>query len=430
MTADTGTKRAGRAGYVGVLANASFRVLFATRSLATIADTLRTLALSVLVFSLTGSVLLGALAYGISFIPQLIGGTLLGAVADLMRPRLLITIGYGVECGTGLLLALVDLPAWSSLLLVAVVSAVTPVFNGASSRAVADVLSGDSYVIGRSLSNLASSAAQLIGLAGGGVAVAALGGRHAMLVSAVLHLVAAAWARFGLGILPSAGRSQEGGARAVVRRSWTGNWHLLLDPTTRTLILAQWLPPAFVTGAESLVVPYVSARGLSSQSAGLLLACLPVGMMVGSLVVGRILEPATRERLLVPLIAMLGLPLVGFAVTGLPAAACAVLLVLAGIGFSYSLGIQRRFREVVPEASRGQAFSLLATGVMTFQGLSPALAGAAAGVLSVADVIALCGGATVVVAVVFQFRASAVMGWLAADGHADDVKATEGLSRD
>jgi MFS family permease len=394
-----------------VLANPSFRVLFATRSLATIADTLRTVALSLLVFSLTGSTLLGALAYGISFIPQLIGGSLLGAVSDRLAPRRLITVGYTVEFATGLLLGLGSPPVWLSLSLVAVVASVTPVFTGASSRAVADVLTGDSYVVGRSLSNLASSASQLIGLAGGGVAVAALGGRHAMLVSAGLHLTAAAGVRLRLTNLPIKSRPQARGARAAVRQSWTGNRRLLVDPTTRTLILAQWLPPAFVAGAESLIVPYVSIRGLPAETAGLLLACLPAGMMVGSLVVGRFLAPVVRERLLVTLMAMLGLPLLAFAAAGLPVALCAALLVLAGSGFSYGLGIQRRFREVVPEANRGQAFSLLATGLMTAQGVSPVLAGALAGVVPVEDVIALAGAATAAVALAFHFRAAAVMGW-------------------
>jgi predicted MFS family arabinose efflux permease len=411
MDADIATQPATRATYLGVLANPTFRVLFTTRSLAIVADTLRTVALSVLVFTLTGSTLLGALAYGISFIPQLVGGSLLGALADRMAPRLLIAFGYTAEFGVGLLLALLNLPVWLSLALVALVASVTPVFNGASSRVVANVLTGDGYVVGRSLSNLASSASQLIGFAGGGVAVAALGGRHAMLVSAVLHLMAAAWVGLRLSDLPTESRPQERGARAAVRQSWTGSRRLLVDSTTRTLILVQWLPAACVTGAESLIVPYVSIRRLPPESAGLLLACLPLGMMVGSLVVGRLLGPVVRERLLVTLITAVGLPLTAFAVAGLPVALCAALLIVAGTGFSYGLGIQRRFREVVPEANRGQAFTLLSTGLMTAQGVTPPLAGALANVVPVGDVIALAGTATLAVAVAFRLRAATVMGW-------------------
>src|SRR4051812_12239604 len=86
--------------YGGVLADTSFRVLFTTRTLAIPADTVRIVALSVLVFAVTGSPLLAAVAYGISFLPQLIGGSLLGAVADLVSPRQLLALGYGIEFGS------------------------------------------------------------------------------------------------------------------------------------------------------------------------------------------------------------------------------------------------------------------------------------------------------------------------------------------
>ena len=387
--------------YAGVLAHTPYRVLFATRTLAITADTLRIVALSVLVFALTGSTLLAAVAYGISFLPQLIGGSLLGAVADLLPPRQLIAAGYGVEFGSGLLLALADLPVGVSLALVAAVSMVTPLVNGAAGRVVADGLDGESYVLGRSLLNLASSSAQLIGMAGAGAAVAVLGAHHAMLVSAVLHFLAAAWVRFRLPDLRISGR----GLSSAVRRSWTGNRQLLRDRTIRTLILAQWLPPACVTGTESLLVPYVAVRGLPVAAGGLLLACLPVGMMIGSIVIGRVVGPSSRRRLLLPLMTVVGLPLVGFVITGLPVVLCGALLVIAGTGFAYGLTIQQRFRDVVPEDVRGQAFSLLSTGLMTAQGISPALAGALSGLLPVSVVIALCGAISVTSAALFHLRA-------------------------
>ncbi|QUQ67775.1 MFS transporter [Kutzneria sp. CA-103260] len=389
--------------YAGVLANTAFRVLFTTRTLAVTADTVRIVALSVLVFAVTGSPLLAAVAYGISFLPQLIGGSLLGAVADLLPPRQLIALGYGVEFGSGLLLGLVDLPIWLSMTLVAAVSTVTPLVNGAVGRVVADVLDGESYVLGRSLLNLASSAAQLVGMAGAGAAVAVLGAQHAMLVTAGLHLVAAAWVWLRLPDLRVS--PGERGALTALRRSLTGNRELLRDRTIRALILAQWLPPACVTAAESLIVPYVAARGLPTQTGGLLLACLPVGMMIGSLVIGRVVGPEQRRRLMVPMMAVVGLPLLGFAVADLPVEVCGALLVLAGVGFAYGLPIQQRFRDVVPTAGRGQAFGLLSTGLMTAQGISPAVAGALAGVVPVSHVIALCGVGAVLTALVFRLRA-------------------------
>jgi predicted MFS family arabinose efflux permease len=162
-------------------------------------------------------------------------------------------------------------------------------------------------------------------------------------------------------------------------------------------MLAQWLPPAFVTGAESLLVPYSHARNLPDSMPGLLLASVPVGMILGEVVVGRLLPPGARERLVVPLVVILGLPLLAFVATPGPVLAGALLLI-SGTGFAYCLGIQRKFLDAVGEYRRGQAFGLLAAGLMTCQGLGPAVFGALAEVIPAGTSIAAAGAVTVLTA--------------------------------
>jgi predicted MFS family arabinose efflux permease len=383
--------------YRQVLAEPRFRLLFLTRSLAIGADTLRTVALSVLIFAITRSPLLAAITYGVAFLPQAIGGTLLGAMADRVRPRPLITAGYGLEAAAAAALALAGLPAGGSLALVAALATLTPVFGGASGRLIAETLSGDAYVLGRSLANIAASASQLLGLAAGGATVAALGARHALLVTAACHLVAAAatWAR--LPDLPAT--AQPAGPRrgSVLRQSWAVNRQLITDPAVRILLLATWLPPALLTGAESLIVPYAAQHHFAAGAPGLMLACVPAGMIAGDFAAGRLLRPATRERLTIPLMMLAGLPLLAFAAgPSLPAAAG--LLAVTGIGPAYILGIQRRFLAAVPAPVLGQAFGLLTTGLMTFQGAGPALFGTATQIIPPGQAMALAGAATVITA--------------------------------
>ncbi|XHM65607.1 MFS transporter [Streptomyces nigra] len=177
-----------RATYRQVLAEPRFRLLFATRTIAITAGSLRITTYSVLVFAVTGSALLSALAFGIGFFPQLFGSLLLGSLADRLPPRALIAGGYALECAAALLLALVQMPIAASLGVMALVALATPVYGGASSRLVAQWLKGDAYVLGRSLNNIASSGAQLFGLALGGAIVAALGPHRALAVSAALYL--------------------------------------------------------------------------------------------------------------------------------------------------------------------------------------------------------------------------------------------------
>jgi MFS family permease len=386
-----------QATYRQVLAEPQFRLLFLTRSLAIGADTLRTVALSMLIYTATGSPLLAAVTYGIAFLPQAIGGTLLGALADRARPRPLIVAGYCLEAGTAAALALAGLPAGASLALVAAIATLTPVFAGATSRLIAETLTGDAYVLGRSLANIAASAAQLLGLAAGGATVAALGSRDALLVTAACHLAAAAAIRAWLPGLPAAPKPPGRPRVPVLKQSWSVSGQLITDPAVRVLLLAACLPPAFLTGAESLIVPYAAEHHFAAGSPGLLLACVPVGMIAGDFAAGRLLRPATRERLVIPLMLVAGLPLLAFA-AGPCIPAAAGLLIVTGIGPSYLLGIQRRFLDAVPAAVLGQAFSLLSTALMTFQGVGPVLFGAATLVTPPGRAMALAGLAIIVTA--------------------------------
>ncbi|MFH9236778.1 MFS transporter [Streptomyces anulatus] len=387
--------------YREVLAEPRFRLLFSTRAVAITADALRITTFSVLVFSSTGSALLSAVAFGIGFIPQLFGSLLLGSLADRLPPRALITGGYALTCATALLLALVRMPVAASLGVVALVSLATPVFHGASSRLVAQSLEGDAYVLGRSLNNIASGGAQLFGLALGGAAVAALGPRRALAVSAVLYLGCALAIRIRLprlqagefGGTPGSAGSDGGAVRASLR----GAGLLLRGRTVRRLMLAQWLPVALVAGAEGLIVAYAGERRFAPGWYAVLMGCLPVGMLVGDLLVGRFLRPRARERLVVPLVTLAGLPLIGFAAEpGVGVSSC--LLLLSGLGYAYGLGLQRPFLDALPQDGRGQAFGLLGSGSMTLQGVGPVCLGAVAAVIGTGGAIALAGGAALLTA--------------------------------
>ncbi|MER0240698.1 MFS transporter [Streptomyces sp. HSW2009] len=391
-----------RATYREVLAEPLFRLLFTTRAVAITADALRITTFSVLVFSATGSALLSAVAFGIGFIPQLFGSLLLGSLADRLPPRALIAGGYAVTCAAALLLALVRMPIAASLGVVALVSLATPVFHGAAGRLVAQSLEGDAYVLGRSLGNIAGAGAQLFGLALGGAAVAALGPRRALAVSAVLYLGCALAIRIRLPRLRPAESGDTpdgaGGDGGAVRASLHGAGLLLRGLAVRRLMLAQWLPPAFLAGAEGLIVGYAGEHHFAPGWYAALMGCLPVGMLVGDLLVGRLPRPRARERLVAPLVALAGLPLFGFAAEpGVGVSSC--LLLLSGLGFAYGLGLQRPFLDALPQDGQGQAFGLLGSGSMTLQGVGPVCLGAVAAGIGTGGAIALAGGAVVLTAI-------------------------------
>ncbi|WP_144126980.1 MFS transporter [Catellatospora sichuanensis] len=384
-----------QATYRDVLAEPVYRTLFLTRTLSIAAGSLRILALSVLVFDRTGSPVLTALTFAIGFVPQVVGGTLLAALADRLRPRPLIVTGFLLDAAAAAALALLPLPVGASLALLAAVAVFGPVFNGASNRLIAEQLTGDAYVLGRALSSVASGGAQLLGLAFGGAIVAALSPGWALLAASAGGLVSAIWVRLALPDFAA----PPAATGSAVGQSWQVTASLLRDRPVRRLLLVQWLPPAFIVGAEALVVPYAAERGHGSATAGVILACAPLGMVAGNLVYSRLLRPAMRERLVAVMIAGLGGPLVLLAAP-VPAAVAMAVMFAAGAAFCYSLGVQRPFLDALAPQVRGQAFALQFTGLMTLQGVGPVLLGVLAERTSTSTAMVVAGAG-----------AAAVGGW-------------------
>jgi MFS family permease len=116
-------------------------------------------------------------------------------------------------------------------------------------------------------------------------------------------------------------------------------------------------------------------------------------------VVGRLVRPAGRERLVAPLIATIGVGIL-LLVTPIPLPVVLAALLVVGFGFGYSLGIQRAFLDALPKTHRGQGFTLLGTGMMTMQGLGPVATGAMAQSTSIPAALTGCGVASVITAVV------------------------------
>ncbi|MFI7578471.1 MFS transporter [Micromonospora sp. NPDC049497] len=378
-----------------VFAVREFRVLFASFGVFLIGETVKMLALSVLVYERTGSGLLAALAYVTGFLPHAFGGVFLLAYADRWPPRALI-VGYDlVRLAAVAVLASGVLAPGAMLGLVAVVGLFGPVSSAARSALLPEILHGDAYVLGRSLLTMASGGTQVAGFAVGGLLLGLVGPYGALWLTAATCALSALLVRVGLTARSARVRADATTGRGgVIRETWRVNGELLADRRIRGLLLAKWLPGSLLVGAEGVAVPY--AAGLApGAGAGVLLMAGASGMLVGDLLVGRFVAPARRERWTPWLAVLLGVPILVFAARpGLwPAAA---LFVVSFAGFAYQLGLARRFLDAVPEARRGQAFGLVGTGMMAVQGGAAAGAGALTEVLAPGVVMALSGAASLV----------------------------------
>lgn len=367
------------AGYRAVFAVHEFRYVFAAHLLSSLGVVVCELALSVLVFRITASPLLGALTLALGLLPYAVGGTLLSAVADRWAARRVL-VGCDLLCA--LAAAAMVLPATPVPVLLALrgaLAAVAPVFAGTRAATLDEILgAGERFVLGRSVIRLVNQGAQLAGFAAGGLLLAAVSPRAVLALTAGSFLGSALLLRLGTRARPARGRVRAGAGRgALLGESLGGVRRLLADRRVRALLLLTWLPPAFVVVPEALLVPYSGLLGVGPAGTGLLLCAMPVGAVAAESLVGAFLGPRARARLTFPMGVFAVLPSLGFAAR--PSLGWAVLLlVLTGTGISYNFGVDRWFTAAVPEDLLGQAMTVMHAGRMSVMGLAMGLAGAAA----------------------------------------------------
>lgn len=398
-----GSATAPPAGYRAVFAVTEFRAVFAAHLLSLLGVVVSELALTVLVYDLTGSPLLSALTFALGMLPYVIGGTLFAGVADRYPARRVLVV-CDLVCAACVAVMLVPAtPVAGLLALRCLVAAVAPVFTGTRMAALTDILGdGDLYVLGRSLLRIVSQSAMLIGFGAGGVLLTVLSPRGAITVTVVTFLCSAALLRFGTRDRPARLGS---GSATLLRESLSGARLVLGDRRIRALLLLFWLPAMFVVAPEALAAPYVVEIGAGPAALGLLLCAMAVGHVGAELFVGSALRPRTRSRIVLPVAAVGLLPLVVYVVRpGLPLALAA--LALAGTGAAYVIGLDQWFVDAVPPELRGRAMTLLTAGLMTIQGAGMALAGLAAEFFPVHHVVAGSGiiGTVVALLVVAEVR--------------------------
>lgn len=379
-------------GYLAVFRVREFRWVFGAHLLSLLGLVVSEIALTVLVYDLTRSPLLSSLTFAVGFVPYLLGGTLLAGLADRHPPRRVLVVCDLVCAGAVALMVLPATPVAGLLVLRCVVAVVAPVFQGTRMATLADILGdGDLFVLGRSLLRIVSQSALLAGFGVGGVLLTVVPARGAIALTAATFLLSALLLRLGTARRPAR-------AATAAREGLGATWSLLRDRRIRALMLLFWVPPFFVVVPEALAAPYARELGASTAALGLLMCAMPVGTIAGELLAGAVLSPATRSRLVAPLLLASFLPFLLYALRpGLALAALA--LVLSGAAGAYVLGLDAWFVAAVPEEKRGRAMTLMTAGMMTVQGLGMAGAGLVAEFVPVHHVVTGAGVlATVAVA--------------------------------
>jgi hypothetical protein len=370
-----------------------FRALFAASVLAITGTVISAVVLTVLVFDRTRSPLFSSLTFTLGFLPYVFAGTVLSGIVDRVPPRrLLATCSLGSAVLTAVM-AVPQMPVPALLTMLVGTGTLGGIASGTQGGLVRSVVPEDAYVPSRSLIRIASQVAQVGGNPLGGLLIVAVSSTGAFLISSSVLLGAAILTRFGLGNYPVAGQAE---GTTLLRDSLRGVRAVLSQAPVRRLLLLGWLVPMFSVAPEALAAPYVAGLGGSPTLVGWWLAALPIGLIVGDLTGVWFVSPQ-RQRRVVRLAAIASLaPYLAFFATP-PIAVALPLLVIAGTGSMYALGIDGLVREAVPAHMFARTMAVNTAGLLTLQALGFALAGAVAGLAGPGLAITLAGASGIVI---------------------------------
>ncbi|HXV92341.1 MAG TPA: MFS transporter [Pseudonocardia sp.] len=386
-----------------------FRVLWGAEVVSVAGDQLARVALTVLVYGRTGSPLWAATTYALTFLPALLGGVLLGGLADRFPRRGVMVGADAARAVLVALMALPGLPLWVLCALLVVVVLLGPPHTAAQGALLPEVLPGAAFEAGLAVRQITNQAAQVAGFAAGGLLVALLSPPAALALPAATFAVSALVLRLGLADRPAPAHAEHGGreagaagdgppaagAVATGARSWladarAGLVTVLTDPHRRTYALLAWLVGCYVV-PEALAAPYAAQLGQGPLAVGVLMAADPAGSVVGAWLFTRFVGPAARERMVGPLAVMAGLPLALCALA--PGIVPSVLLwgVAGACATACLVQSQAAFVRSTPDALRGRAIGVAASGLVAAQGVAVLLGGLGAEAWDARAAVALCG---------------------------------------
>ena len=246
--------------------NREFRAVWVAFVLSLAGDQLARVALTVLLYAATGSAVWAASGGVVSLLGPIVGGPLLGGLADRYSRRA-VMIGCDLaSAGLIAAMAVSGLPLVAMVVLLLAASVLIGPFTAARSALIRDVFPDDgAYARAIGVNGSTFRFALTVGLIGGGGVVATLGARPALLADAATFLLSALLLRCWVRDRPAAAARPHGSGHSglAAARLIAG------DPVLRTCTLYGWLAAAYVVPfrRRCSVRGRARRRGLDHRSA-------------------------------------------------------------------------------------------------------------------------------------------------------------------
>lgn len=355
--------------YRQVFESREYRAIFTATVLSWAGDFLAKAAVTALVFRQTGSAVLAGATFAISFAPWFLIGPVLTAFAERLPRRTVMIVSDVVRMVCIALVALPGLPVPVMIGLLFITALGNPPYDASRSALVATLLTGDRLVVGTSLQLTAGQAAQITGYLAGGL-LAAVSPQVALLLDAATFAVSALLLTFFVQHRPAATMGER---RHIIKETIDGFGVVFGTPALRAITLVVFSAMLFAALPEGLGVVWASALHATNDAQrglyqGLIMLAPAVGFIVGGLIVGRLVPPQMRRKLIRPLAILAPLTLVPALLNPPLPVVCGMALML---GFCIS-GIlpaaNGLFVQALPNAYRTRAFGVMQSGMQLLQG--------------------------------------------------------------
>ncbi|MFG1842689.1 MFS transporter [Micromonospora sp. NPDC049175] len=361
----------GPATFREVFAQHEFRAVFVAGALSWVGDYVAKAAVTVLVYQRTDSVGLSAAAFAVSFLPWLLGGPVLAALAERYPYRRVMVACDLIRMGLMLLIAIPQLPYQAVLVLIFAATLANPPSQAAKSALMPQMLAGDRLVLGLSLNGSAGQAAQIVGYVLG-AAAASYDPRVALLFNAATFGASALLVRLGVrhrSAVPNPAQRSH-----LLQETRQGFTIVFGTPVLRAIAVLVFSAMLFSIIPEGLAVGWANEEGRGDMSAttaqAVIMAASPVGFILGGLLVSRLFGPARRLKLMRPLAVLAPLALVP-TLFDPPPLAVALLAAICGFAVAGMLPMANGlFVQALPNGIRARAFGVMATGVQVIQGFA------------------------------------------------------------
>jgi len=275
----------------GIFASRTFSLFYAGQALSYVGDGLRTLAIPLLVYHLTGSAISLGVTYALEFLPFALFGPIGGALADRLDRRRLMLLCDFIRF---LVIALFALAYARGVLTlpwlyagIAIIATCAAFFIGGQSPSIPFLLGKDRASPAVAALIAAEQGANLIVPPIGGALFALVGPLPALAINAFTYLTS----QLSLYALPTLGPDVPGRmptVRELVADVSEGFRIVLADDAMRAVAMLSGALNFFGIMAFAAIIPFLERDlGASTTQVGLSFGVIAAGSMLGSLVAGR-----------------------------------------------------------------------------------------------------------------------------------------------